>query len=217
MLATPTSPRLVFLILASIVISSSNQVTYKLLLNRFSSASGDHNYEFFVSQWTTLLYLIPSILIVLYKYNVVLKKKKHKESYCDEVKSSQKTYFYMGGMDAASSTLGAIGGALTPGQLQTLLNQTIIPITIAISSFYLQQTFKPNQLIGAGCIMLGSLLASVPFLTGMADERSNFISILIFASSIFPSAVSNVYKEAKVRMDMDGKAWMKRFGRTQSS
>jgi drug/metabolite transporter (DMT)-like permease len=105
----------------------------------------------------------------------------------------------MGGMDAASSTLGAIGGAFTPGQLQTLLNQTIIPITIAISSFYLQQTFKPNQLIGAGCIMLGSLLASVPFLTGMGDEKSNIISILIFTSSIFPSAVSNVYKEAKMK------------------
>jgi drug/metabolite transporter (DMT)-like permease len=77
----------------------------------------------------------------------------------------------MGGMDAASSTLGAIGGALTPGQLQTLLNQTIIPITIAISAFYLNQTFKPNQLIGATCIMGGSILASVPFLTGMSGER----------------------------------------------
>merc|ERR1711871_1014300 len=75
------SPRLVFLILASIVISSSNQVTYKLLLNRFSSTSGDHNYEFFVSQWTTLLYLIPSIFIVLYKYNFSLRKRREKEGY----------------------------------------------------------------------------------------------------------------------------------------
>jgi len=75
---SPHPPRLVFLILASIVISSSNQVTYKLLLNRFSSSDGSHNYEFFVSQWTTLLYLIPSILIVLYKYGVVLKKRKER-------------------------------------------------------------------------------------------------------------------------------------------
>lgn len=38
---------------------------YKKLLNRFSAPT--HNYEFFVSQWTTLLYIAPSLVVVLYK------------------------------------------------------------------------------------------------------------------------------------------------------
>ena len=76
----------------------------------------------------------------------------------------------MGLLDAASSTLGAIGGALTPGQLQTLLGQTIIPITILLSIVYIKEKFKTNQIVGAVLILLGSILASVPFLLGGSDD-----------------------------------------------
>ena len=49
-----SNPRLLVLIIASIVLGAANSVTYKKLLNRFSAVDGSHNYEFFVSQWSTL-------------------------------------------------------------------------------------------------------------------------------------------------------------------
>ncbi|GMH87322.1 hypothetical protein TL16_g10819 [Triparma laevis f. inornata] len=205
------SPKLLMIIFFSIGITSANQVVYKKLLNRFSAPT--HNYEFFVSQWTTLLYIIPSLVVVMYKVMKMNPKARH--SHRQEMVSSQSVYWKMGLLDAASSTLGAIGGALTPGQLQTLLNQTIIPITIFLSIVYIKEKFKTNQIVGAVLIMLGSILASVPFLLGSAggegggDEGSGsssstqsaaaMASILIFASSIVPAAMSNVYKEANMK------------------
>ncbi|GMH87395.1 hypothetical protein TrST_g11883 [Triparma strigata] len=199
------SPKLLLLILCSIVITSSNQVVYKKLLNRFSAPT--HNYEFFVSQWTTLLYIVPSLVVVMYKVTKMnpLARRAHKI----EIQSTQNIYWKMGLLDAASSTLGAIGGALTPGQLQTLLGQTIIPITILLSIVYIKEKFKTNQIVGAVLILLGSILASVPFLLGGSDDdegstssassSADMASILIFASSIVPAAMSNVYKEANMK------------------
>ena len=103
MLCSISILQLLLLILMSIVISSSNQVIYKKLLNRFSTAT--HNYEFFVSQWTTLLYILPSLVVVLHKV-VFMMTKEDRKSHHIEVKSSQTIYCVMGTLDAASSTLG---------------------------------------------------------------------------------------------------------------
>jgi len=120
----------------------------------------------------------------------------------------------MGLLDAASSTLGAIGGALTPGQLQTLLNQTIIPFTIVISRLYLGTEFNKNQIVGASLVFFGAGVAGLPYFFKdqspfpdpyeRADAGTVSISIAIFAVSVVPSAMSNVYKEKAMKgKDLD--------------
>lgn len=123
---TNKSSRTMFLILASVLISTANSLTYKKLLTRFNAVDGSANLEFFVSQWTTLLYLLPSFLVVLVSHRK--KSPKARRQGVEQMKTHQLQYFMMGFFDAASSTLGAIAGALTPGQLQTLIGQTSIPM-----------------------------------------------------------------------------------------
>ena len=209
---TARSPHTLFLLFLSIIFSTANQITFKKLLNKFTATDQSHNYEFFVSQFTTLLYLIPSLAVCLLTYSKSSPKKR--SSFHAEVKSSQWSYTVMGLLDAASSTLGAIGGALTPGQLQTLLNQTIIPFTIVISRLYLGTEFNKNQIVGASLVFFGAGVAGLPYFFKdqspfpdpyeRADAGTVSISIAIFAVSVVPSAMSNVYKEKAMKgKDLD--------------
>jgi len=206
-----TNPKLLALVVSSIVLGAANSVTYKKLLNRFSSPT--HNYEFFVSQWSTLLYMLPSILIVLYRqyYHVgtrVKQKQRDDRSLQDgmQTKEKQCVFFNMGFLDSASATLGALGGSKCPGQLQTMINQTIIPETMAISYFKISKKIKVHQVTGAGLILLGSIVASLPFFLSYDSHEdvpgaapTSSIMIFVFFISVIPGAISNVYKEEKMK------------------
>jgi hypothetical protein len=185
-----------FLLLTSIVASVGNSITFKKLLNKFSAVDGSHNYEFFVSQFTTMLYLIPSVIMVVYRYQAYLKLR---SQYSEEVKSAQSTFFVMGIFDAASSTLGAIGGALTPGQLQTLINQTIIPLTITFSKTMIGSKFTLQQIMGATLVFAGACFAGIPYFFAPATATTSNVAIVIFFVSIIPAALSNVYKEKTMK------------------
>eukprot|EP00968_Pinguiococcus_pyrenoidosus_P026671 scaffold7328_cov314-Pinguiococcus_pyrenoidosus.AAC.10 len=109
----------------------------------------------------------------------------------------------MGVLDAASSTLGALGGAGTPGQLQTLINQSVIPITILISWLQLGRSFKRHQLVGAVMIVSGCVVGAMGIFKG--DDQAGATSavsataIALFVVSVIPGAFSNVYKETHMK------------------
>ena len=70
-----------------------------------------------------------------------------------------------------------------------------------ISRFYMNNHFKWHQSIGAGCILLGAISASMPFFFSSVNIDSKiFISILVFFISILPASMSNVYKEEKMKV-----------------
>eukprot|EP01035_Chromulina_nebulosa_P068933 gene68933-94465_t len=65
----------------------------------------------------------------------------------------------MGLLDGASSTLGTIAGAFCPGELQTILNQSVIPVTMCLSYVFLGSHFKALQIWGSAFILIGALVA----------------------------------------------------------
>ena len=185
------------------MLGAANSVTYKKLLNRFSAVDGSHNYEFFVSQWSTLLYMVPSIFIVIYRQRkgYSFNADKSFDTKCEK----NSVFFNMGFLDSACATLGALGGAQTPGQLQTMINQTIIPFTMALSYFKISNKIAVHQIAGASLILFGSVVASLPFFYDNDSHYDNpsapssSIMIFVFFISVLPGAVSNVYKEEKMK------------------
>jgi drug/metabolite transporter (DMT)-like permease len=104
----------------------------------------------------------------------------------------------MGGLDAIAGLFAVVGGALTAGQTQIVVQQANIPITMLLSRLYLKvSSYTWSQYVGAAVIVLGGLLSAF----GSGVEKSGvsahvlwFGPILILIG-IFPGSMSNVYKE----------------------
>lgn len=165
------------LVLLSILLASANIILYKMTLNSFSSSRT--NYGFFVSQFSTFLYLGQAIIVsvsllcIESKIEVKGNKKGFIGAFYDIFKVPQYIFFIMGFLDAGSSTLGTIAGAYCPGELQTLLNQSIIPITLVLSTYILNIRFKTFQIIGSFIILFGAGLASSGFLFSSKSSASS--------------------------------------------
>jgi hypothetical protein len=197
---------MIVLLFASVVAASANTVLFKIALNAFSSPTT--NYGFFVSQFSTLLYTFQAVVV-----SAILVWR-NPSSKLDVSWRSQPTYVYMGALDAASATLGAIAGVDCPGEMQTILNQMAIPFTMLFALYFLGSNFEQNQVWGSVLIVLGSILASSDYFmegSGAPSDDSPQISkmvlltsIILYFISVIPSGFSNVYKESKMKeMDMN--------------
>jgi drug/metabolite transporter (DMT)-like permease len=114
----------------------------------------------------------------------------------------------MGSLDSGSSTLGGIAGAFCPGEVQTILNQMVIPLTMISSYLFLGTTFETYQLLGSGLILTGAVIASSDYLFNSSLLSSSDISghgmsltvsVTLYLISVIPSALSNIYKEGKMK------------------
>ena len=206
------SSQMAWLLLMSIFIASANTLLYKATLNAFSSPTT--NYGFFTSQFSILMYvfqaLIFSIFIIVRDPNSV------KELF----RIPQSVYLKMGFLDSASGTLGAIAGANCPGELQTVLNQLIIPITMIGAYFFLKSRFEATQIWGSIFILCGAIVASsnylftsntsssdvdgveAPVIPGTAAGVTTAMvsaAVILYFISVIPSALSNIYKEGKMK------------------
>jgi hypothetical protein len=171
-------------------------------LNAFSSPNS--NYGFFVNQFSSAMYTVQAVVVSL---SLVVKSP---ESWSEALNTPQSVFLIMGLLDGASSTLATMSGANVPGELQTILNQSIIPMTMLTSMLTISTKFKGFQLWGALLIITGACAASSAYFMG-ADEGSGDdggnvrkaqpVAIFVFILSILPSALSNVYKEKCMKED----------------
>ena len=185
----------------SIFIATANQIYYKLTLNAFSSPTT--NYGFFVNQFSTLMYTVQAVIV---SAGLVWQQP---DSWKESLKSPQSIFIIMGLLDGASSTLSTVSGAFCPGELQTILNQSIIPMTMVSAYAFIHTKFQGFQIWGSCLIILGAIVASSDyfFVSGGDDDQSaqttrgHPVAIMIFIMSILPSAFSNVYKEKCMKED----------------
>ena len=102
----------------------------------------------------------------------------------------QRRFVRMAILDCLGTFLAAMGAVGTPGQIQTLLNQSLIPITMAASFIFLGAKYSLSQYAGAGTILVGALISILPSL--IQSESSNAFSLLLYFSSNIPMALSAV-------------------------
>ena len=77
-----------------------------------------------------------------------------------------KIFICMAFLDALGTFLTAMGSAGTPGPLQPLLNQTLIPFTMVASFLFMGTKYGWMELIGASLIFAGALVSCIPDVTG---------------------------------------------------
>jgi len=111
----------------------------------------------------------------------------------------QYKYIVMALLDACGTFLSSMGSVNTPGFLQTILNQTVIPITMVLSAKILKTGFTFSQVSGAVLIFIGALISSSSSLLSPSSARISPLPILFYAASTIPSAMSAVYKEHAFR------------------
>eukprot|EP00808_Paulinella_micropora_P025924 g9735.t1 len=179
-----------------VVLAAVNSITWKRTLNRFRPIEEGvgSNLEFFVNQFSNLAYLSLAGLVFLFRLRN------------GKVSQLQRTFPWwkfalMGFLDSFSSLFSAVGGASTDGQVQTLLNQAGIPMTMLLSYYLLSSTYTRGQHVGAGLIVLGAMLGAIPSggAGSQATPSSTPIGTFIFALSLLPNALSNVYKEGNFK------------------
>jgi hypothetical protein len=163
-----------------------------------------------VSQFSILIYIGQAATLSLFVFW------KHPETLTELYRLPQSIFFWMGSLDSGSSTIGGIAGAFCPGEVQTILNQMVIPLTMISSYVFLGTTFETSQLWGSGLILIGALAASSDYLFNSSSPSSSdntatsghgislSVSIALYFLSVIPSALSNIYKESKMKeMDLN--------------
>ena len=185
----------------SVLIAAGNSITWKRTLNRFRAVDGSSaNLEFFVTEWSILLYVVLAALILAYRWLCTA-------LISDEQKAYPQTKFLaMGLMDAIAGLCSSLGGAFTSGQVQTIINQANIPVTMLLSHSFLHSRYVQRQYVGAGLIVAGSLLAVLPSSSSgegaaAVPTHTLWYGPLILALSTLPNSLSNCYKEKNFKQD----------------
>ena len=186
--------RLVLYLLLSVVIAVANAITWKRTLNRFRATDGSAaNLEFFVTEWTILLYVLLAALILAYRWLFTSLITAEQKAY------PQRKFALMGLLDAVAGLSSSLGGAFTSGQTQVILNQANIPVTMLLSRSFLHSRYTLTQYVGAALIVAGSIFAAVPSTgadsAGSSSSSTMWYGPLILLLSCLPNSASNCYKE----------------------
>lgn len=101
----------------------------------------------------------------------------------------------MGALDAIAGLFGAVGGSITAGQVQIVINQANIPITMLFSRIYLNVvSYAWSQYLGAAVIIAGGLVSAFGT-SGDESQRVLWYGSLLIFIAVIPGSMSNVYKE----------------------
>lgn len=110
-----------------IVIGAVNRVTFKVM------QYGSYNYSYFISQFTTFVYLPVNFTVIFFKL-----------CFTNQIDAEQRAFpkwkfFVMGLMDSLQGLLIVVGGVQVPGMMQNLLLQGAVPVTMVFSIIMLRQ------------------------------------------------------------------------------
>lgn len=164
-----------------------------LLLKEMYTAYGDQ-YAFFVNQGVNFLYII-------YGGAILYPRMCFTDAVTPTMRALPKRRFViMGLLDALGTFFTAMGAAFTPGSMQPLLNQTLIPWIILISRLYLRKVYSTGELSGAAMIMLGACTSALPpVLLHQSGSELRWYAVCLYALSNVPMAMSSCYKEGNFK------------------
>lgn len=205
---------------------------YKVTLNAYSSPTT--NYGFFISQFSTLLYTFQAIVVS--SIIMIRDYKSFRDMFMQTPTSVFLSMGLLDSASATLGAIAGKSclvmfawtpericfqfhalkwspctpctGVNCPGELQTVLNQLVIPITMVGAASFLKATFEPFQIWGSIFILLGAIVASANYLFTSSDSTTDTtssstavvsVAVIIYVLSVVPSAVSNIYKEQKMK------------------
>lgn len=171
------------ILLACILLGPLNFVLYKVMYTSF-----DDNEAFFVAQLVNLQYVIIGGIALKY---LECQGKITEKMY--QVPHSK--FIIMGSLDCIAGMLAGLSSKNTPGSVQQLLNQSLIPCTMFASYLFLGQVSSMRQVIGSLIIFVGAWIVIMPSIVDYGASSMSSLSLFIYFSSNIPYAASYVYKE----------------------
>jgi hypothetical protein len=142
---------LVYSITASImIVGPLNFLLFRILYDSFGA-----KYAFFVSQGVNAFYVIVGGA-VLYPRMWYFSSDRFLQPCYNEISRDMRAlpqgrFMQMAVLDCLGTFLAAMGAVSTPGQVQTLLNQALIPCTMTASVFFLHASYSKSQYSGGEC------------------------------------------------------------------
>jgi hypothetical protein len=125
----------------------------------------------------------------------------------------QKTFACMGLLDAMATYFTSVGAVHTPGQLQTVLGQLLIPASMLAAYVVLQSRYSGQEVASAITVLFGACIACAPAVLSGGSTQTAPLAIVIFAAGNLPSALSGVYKESAFA-DKELDVWLLTFTTT---
>jgi len=83
----------------------------------------------------------------------------------------------------------------TPGSLQAILVQSVIPLTLVFSSMLLRKSYNRQQYLGASITFLGIALSLVPTIVSLELGNFDLYWPLIFLFGCVPGVLMNILEE----------------------
>jgi len=171
-----------------------------VLVKEMYAAYGDR-YAFFANQGVNALYLFYGALVVVPRMMFT------KAITPEMRRSGQRRYIVMGILDALGTFFTAMGAVYTPGSMQPLLNQMLIPFTMVFSICFLDKIFGRYEASGALLIAAGACMSAIPPLLAEHDySKLRWYSVLVYLLSNMPMAASSCYKQKNFR-DREVDVW----------
>ena len=160
-----------------------------ILVKAMYDAFGTHG-AFFANQGVNLLYLLYGGGFLSYKLLFT------NDIDANMRRFPQSRFFGLATLDAFGTFFTAMGATFTPLALQQILNQTLIPLTMVCSFFFLSTRFNYGAITGACLIFAGAAIVVLGSVEGnSAGEHFRWYASVIYFLSNVPMALSAVYKE----------------------
>lgn len=121
------------------------------------------------------------------------------EQATNPLQSLHRKFIMMGLCDSIAGLCSSLGGAFSTGQVQTVINQFNIPLTLLIGKVFLMNEYSRNQFVGAGLIMFGSLICTLHSSSGADTGSTLWFGPIILMVSCVPNSASNIFKEWSFR------------------
>jgi len=176
------------LVCIGIIIGSvGQQVCLPLFLGSFGGSTG----QYFVILWCSVLFNVFFWPIVFHRMKtgvITSEMRKYKKHW---------KLILIGIFDALNGILIVFSSSLgrTPGALQAILGQTIIPFTIIFSKLILRKTYKFDQILGAILTILGVLVSLIPIFNDFSVGPVKIYWPIIFLCGMIPAVLMNIFEE----------------------
>lgn len=157
-----------------------------------------HNYPLFMNMLSTAIY-VP----ICFAYIIPVIKFGNGAITKEQMEIPKYKFAVMGAYDSLAGIMQTFSVTyISSSSIIVLVQQSAIPISMAISSIFLQSQYTAAQYIGASVVLCGIVVVLIPTLSetpsASSTEPSNpyeLLWILVLIVSCVPMCLSSVYKE----------------------
>eukprot|EP01035_Chromulina_nebulosa_P037682 gene37682-50874_t len=157
-----------------------------------------HNYPLFMNMLSTAIY-VP----ICFAYIIPVIKFGNGAITKEQIEIPKYKFAVMGAYDSLAGIMQTFSVTyISSSSIIVLVQQSAIPISMAISSIFLQSQYTAAQYIGASVVLCGIVVVLIPTFSetpsSSPEEPSNpyeLLWILVLIVSCVPMCLSSVYKE----------------------